>query len=623
MTGSRSRGHPIHRLLAATALALLPFAVLAQSPPAGGPMSLLPPVLDPASPAGQPPVAMPEVSAPVAGGPIELTPPGMIDPTPSISRPGGQPGALGTPLYGTDPRGAALPGAIEMAPLDPPAIAAMTDPLPLPVVPDGEVFGRTLWLNADKALVEQLVPRLPAPARSTAARDLTRRLLTAQMPFSSLRGEIVRRLAAAGEAQVLAALAQAGFAALPIDSLDVVVDGLAALPDRQGLCSAGLDRLDGDAGRQVDVLRALALCRATNGDSAGAQIALDLAREQGGVPEGFGQLIAGLTGGQRPPAAAVDAADTLSLWAAEAQGIALTGDDYKAMVPLNLALLARSSGPLEDRLAAAERGEAIGLVPAATLAELYSTGPTPTGAVAGLAPSLRRASLHRAVVEASGPAVRAQAVATLLSTGTGEELAGTLARVEAQAITDLAGQSLPPPIGAALARAALWAGDEAAALAQIMRLGQAASGRPAQAVALLWPYQAILAGSGGKPPPVGVDGFIEAASGGATGARKLAVAAALLDGLNLPVPAKLADAGRAGHEGSAKVPEGISRQLEEMILSSRRGEAIAIVLVILGDRPLSAVGPAELNVAVTSLRRVGLEAQAKALAIEAALSAGL
>ncbi|RJF88145.1 hypothetical protein D3874_14895 [Oleomonas cavernae] len=623
MTGSRSRGHPLRRLLATTAVALLPFAAQAQSPPAAGPLSLLPPVLDPASPAGQPPVPIPDVPMPIAGGPIELTPPGMIDPTPSISRPGGQPGALGTPLYGTDPRGAALPGAIEMVPLDPPAVAAMTEPLPLPVVPGGEVFGRTLWLNADKALVEQLVPRLPAPARSTVARDLTRRLLTVEMPFSSVRAESVQRLAKAGEAEALGALAQAGLAKLPIDALSAVVDGLAALSDRQRLCTAGLDRLDGEAGRQVDVLRAVALCRATNGDSAGAQIALELARERGNVPEGFGQLIAGLTGGQRPPAAVVDAADTLSLWAAEAQGIALTADGYKAMAPLNLALLARATGPLEDRLAAAERGEAVGIVPAFTLAELYSTGPTPTGAVAGLAPSLRRASLHRAVVEASGPAVRAQAVATLIEAGAGEELSGTLARVEAQAITDVAGQSLPPPIGAALARAALWAGDEAAALAQIMRLGQAAGGRPAKAVTLLWLHQAILSGSGGKPPPGGVDGFIEATSGGAAGARRLAIAAALLDGLNLPVPAKLADAGRAGYDGSAKVPEGVSRQLEDMILSSRRGEAIAIVLVILGDRPLSAVGPAELNVAVTSLRRVGLDGEATALAIEAALAAGL
>lgn len=588
-------------------------------------MSLLPPVLDPDTPSGRPPVPIPESrpQPPVAGGPIDLTPPSLVDPTPSISRPGGQPDALGTPMNGTDPRGAALPGAVEMVPLEPPSVASMAEAAPLPPAPGGDVFGRGLWQSADKILVGQLVPRLPAPARSAAARGLTRRLLAAGMPFASIQPDVIDRLAKAGEAEALADLANQGLGTLPPAGLGPVVAGLAAAPERQRLCAAGLDRLEGEAARQPDVLRALALCRATNGDAGGAQIALELAREQGGVSEGFGQLVGGLTGGPRPAASAVDAQDALALWAAQAQGIALAPDHYKAMATLNLGLLAQAEGPLEHRLSAAERGEAAGLVPAAVLASLYEAGPTPTGPVAGLAPSLKRAALHRAVVEASGPAVRAQAIAKLVDAGLAEELAGTLARVEGQAIADLASQSLPPAIGAGLVRAALWAGDGASALAQLMRLGQVGSGSPPKAVALLWPYQAILAGSGGKPSPGGVDAFIEAASGGAPGARRLAVAAALLDGLSQPVPAKLADAGRAGYDGSAKVPEGVVRQLEEMILSGRRGEAVAIVLVILGDRPLAAVGPAELNLAVTSLRRVGLEEEAKALAIEAALAAGL
>ncbi|MDD3446917.1 MAG: hypothetical protein PHS60_16030, partial [Zavarzinia sp.] len=63
--------------------------------------------------------------------------------------------------------------------------------------------------------------------------------------------------------------------------------------------------------------------------------------------------------------------------------------------------------------------------------------------------------------------------------------------------------------------------------------------------------------------------------------------------------------------------------LDAALEAGRRGEALVLVLSLLGDRPLSALTPAEAKIAVSGLRRAGLVAEARALAIEIALSAGL
>lgn len=589
MTGSRNRAPRV--------LLLSVLGVLSAGPAwADAPLSLLPPVLDP-----RPAAPL----APESGGPIPLGTAGFSDPTPSISRPGGNPELLGTPLDAppsdqTMPRGAALPAPVEARPLDETLTPVETVPTPAPE-------GAGLWRGEDEAVLRSLVEAIPAVPNTRAGLALAERLFGEMGGRPGFTAAALAWYQAAGRAEALAGF-KGVLDALPAASVSAVVAGLASLEDRAALCAAGFESL-GPSGLNPDVLRALALCRAVAGNAEGAQVALDLAHEQGSVSDSFDRLVRALAGRDRAGLGDIDPADPLDLWAAE--GLGLPPPVREGTPALLLPRLARLGASLEIKIGAAERGELLALVPADRLAALYSTGPAPTAALAALPDELRRSALHRAVVEASGPAVRAQAVVAFVEAAGRAGLAATAARVENQAIDDVAGQSLPPAIGSGLVRAALLAGDEAAALAQLLRLDQGGGGRASD---LLWPYRALLA-----PPASGLPGRLDDYLGVLPRApgSTVPMVAALLEAIGHALPDTLLKA-----RGDLVLPAETGA-IEGAVLAGRRAEVVARVLGALGSQPLSDLDPAKARLAVGALRRVGLETEARALAIEIALAAGL
>ena len=55
----------------------------------------------------------------------------------------------------------------------------------------------------------------------------------------------------------------------------------------------------------------------------------------------------------------------------------------------------------------------------------------------------------------------------------------------------------------------------------------------------------------------------------------------------------------------------------------RLGETVLLVLVALGQRDLAQASPLTLSAVIVALRQVGLDAEARALAVEAAIAAGV
>lgn len=599
----KARGGPARLalgLLSGLGAGVLGFVLTAPQPArAEGPVRLLPDFLetDPA-----PPPAAPEMPSPgTEGAPLSLLPPHLDAPAPNGE-------GAGPSSDETMPRGATLPPPIEVAPLD------TVRPL------DGEdsgaqgpIGGAELWLGTPPGVVAPLLANVPAPARGTMPRRLTLRLLMAAPSVPDSTARVIEKLAAAGAADELASFA-GRIASLPAPAVPHVVRGLAAAGDRRRLCDAGLDRVPGAGGLDVDLLRAVALCRAVAGDSVGAQLALDLAHEQGAVSPGFDHLLRALTGGERSASPDVDGADPLALWAAAALDLAPPAEAFDDPPPLALGLLARSKAALESRIGAAERGVRLGLVDPAELALIYAGGPAPLAPSGDLAASLRRAVLHRAVLEASGPAVRAQAVVAFVEAAGADGLATVAARVEGRAIADTADQSLPPAIGAGLVRAALRAGDRASAQRQIERL--TANAGDSRDLARLWPYRALL-GAGGPLPP-NFDDFEDALPSGDAGETAATMVASLLDALGGgPLPNALArHLDQAGGNPSIM-------GLDAALAGGRRGEAIALVLEFLGGNALGTLAPKAAGAAVGGLVRAGLAAEARDLAIEIALAAGL
>lgn len=616
MTGSRNRARGVLLLSVFGALAAVPVR-------AEAPLSLLPPVLDPRP-------AAPLV--PESGGPIPLGTAGFSDPTPSISRPGGNPGLLGTPLEAppsdqTMPRGAALPAPVEAHPLDETPIPGETPALgETPLLGGTPLLGETqgalapdlpalpparetagLWQGEDETVLRSLVEAIPAVPSARAGLALAERLFGEVGGRPGFAAVAIAWYQAAGRAEALSGF-RGVLDALPAAAVSAVVAGLAALEDRAALCAAGFEAL-GASGLNPDVLRALALCRAVAGNGDGAQVALDLAHEQGPVSDNFDRLVRALAGRDRAGLGDIDPADSLDLWAAE--GLGLPPPVREGTPALLLPRLARLGASLEIRIGAAERAEQRGLVTADRLAALYGIGPAPTAALPAMPEELRRSALHRAVVEASGPAVRAQAVVAFVEAAGRAGLAATAARVESRAIDDVAGQSLPPAIGSGLVRAALLAGDEAAALAQLLRLDQGGGGRAGD---LLWPCRALLA-----PPASGLPARLDDYLGALPRApgRAVPLLAALLEAIGHALPDALLKA------RGELVPPAETGAIEDAVLAGRRAEVVARVLAMLGTQPLSDLDPARARLAVGALRRVGLEAEARALAIEVALAAGL
>lgn len=565
MTASRNRPASFSFFLIAATLATP--AVQAQAP--GQPRSLLPPVLMQGEDV---PSGMSVAPPPAPVMPLDLS-------TPALN---------GTPAAGG---------------------ISLTPPAESFIVAPGFADGPES-LSGDPAQLLPALDRVPVPAASTAARDLTRQMLALDPADPAVLARVAALRLRAGDGDDLARLAQRpDFAALPPEAIAATVKGLAAAADRRLLCNAGLDGLGGGAGGNIDVLRAIALCRAAAGNAGGAQIVLDLAREQAPLSAGFERLIATLQGLDQAGADVVDTADPLGLWAALTLGLALGPAQYDHAPPLALGPLVDANAPLELRIAAAERGVALGVVAPETLAGLYAQGPAPTARLSDEPAALRRAALHRAVVEASGPAVRAQAINALIEAGREEGLSAALARVELQAIIDLSAQSLPPPIGAGLVRAALLAGDAVPALAQATRLGrESADSRDFEA---LWPYLMVL----GAAPDGDPEDWLDTLARGERGDLRKNLVVALFDALALPVGEDLV-AFRPALSAQAGA-------IEADFATGSRSLPLLSVLALLGDRPLDVVAPADLGLAIASLRRLGLGDAAADLAIEALLSAGL
>ena len=167
-------------------------------------------------------------------------------------------------------------------------------------------FGATMWSGADRAMVERLVPRLPARSPSRAVRDLMRRLLlTAAIP-------------PAGEASsnLVALRAERLFAMGDVDGAALLIDNAPAQRDDEVLTiavQADLLRYDltsacGEVDRNPGIFtvfwqKAAVFCRVLAGDESQAALGLALLREQGAADDNlFFELIDVLTtGGQAGP----------------------------------------------------------------------------------------------------------------------------------------------------------------------------------------------------------------------------------------------------------------------------------------------------------------------------------
>jgi hypothetical protein len=374
--------------------------------------------------------------------------------------------------------------------------------------------------------------------------------------------------------------------------------------------------------------KALIYCQLSRQQTDQAGIGLDLLRElpnQDQATADFVSVASVATGDANPKSVKkIAAADPVLIATMKLAGLPAPAAAAAAPPkPSGLAAavgIARNGGqPLPNRIEAAERAFAAGLIPMEELTALYALAPAAVGdPVANISAAdspMSRAALYKAAASASTPDQRARLIAAALQRGRvrGDYFA------QAALYAPFAQQVQP-------ARNLAWFAPEAARLMFLagnddrgafwLNLVESAPGNPdlarqAPGLRLLGRLARGKGGIVGDQDPVAA--WVRATG---AGQDKAAQVYALFAGLGQKI---------GGWTGFTPLTQSgsIAAQINQAAMSGRRGETVLLSLVAFGGDRLAATDPAALTAALGGLSSVGLDKEAHEIALEAAVLIGL
>ncbi len=600
-------------------------------------------VPDPAE--GEEALASPAEPSPAEPGPAEAGPQSLIPPTPEA-------GAAATPE-----KGAGLEESQEVEGVKIGSLGAI-DPSAVGILDDQEGgLGLDMWASSERALIERILPRLPVQTRSPVMQDLARRLLLtrAAVPegpstVPSLLGLRVERLTAAGlldKAGELLGLAGAGDEELAIATARL--DALLLAGNVGAACAAANDLLRRDDDPRW--LKIVAFCRQLNGDEAGAALALDIMSEQGQDDPAYVALFDLVSGFGGPKAIeGMDRLSLLSLSMLRAAGelpppAAIASADSM----LFQAILDLPGLDLDTRLEVAERAEMAGVISAAELAEIY-------GAVAfapnQLANALSTAAdypgpranalLYQVAARQKIAAVRAEILQTAWRLAEAGGKLATVARVHLDAIRSIEPSSELEWLAAAAARALLLGGDveRAESWLEVLRQGDdvaatdsmdgVTAGAPGQEPVLLadlWPLFALAGAANSRvwpndPLHAWWDSLATVPISERAGHANLVLT--LLQAFETEIPEIMWQQVMDGplSELAPMPAPPLWRGLATAAAGGRVGETVLFALLVLDTPGPAGAHPVVLSSVILALRAIGLEADARRIALEALLGRG-
>lgn len=574
----------------------------------------------------------------------------------------GPPVRLGPPAQ-TAPLGQTAPPAIP-APTQPAAPAGRTagpaiqvdqlravDADSMGVLEDAQGgLGVDMWKGTRRAHVERLLARLPAAPSSLVLRDLQRRLLlsVAGAPEGegsaggAAEGQLVAlrvdRLAAMGEQRGLTALLNAVPARLGNEPIARArVDAAWLGGDAAGACAAV--KRAAPAHGSAYWQKAEVFCQAAAGERAPAETGLRLLQEQGLIDDpAFGLLIEAINGNARVRVDKLARLDAMTLAMLRTAKRAVPADAARTALPGVVAALAQGqSGEASAKLAAAERAFALGVLAREALIDVYKTATLPTDAIANAMqraetgdPALSQALIHRALAIQITPAERVRLI----------EKAAQIARkrgtyvAAARALAPVLAELRPGPELAGFAHEAariLYAAGQVDGAHAWYELARGQAGRTqeaAQATLALWPLARLAEGDIAGPwEDARLTAWFDAElkRDGKKAVERATQLYSLLDAIGEPVTGEAWRELLHGTERtSAAMPSpALWRVLGDAAESRRVGETVLLAALSLDDLPLDRASPMLLHGLITNLRLVGLDAEARALALEAALAAGL
>ncbi len=490
---------------------------------------------------------------------------------------------------------------------------------------DGTGLPLELWRGLDLKAVEELLTGLDLPPRSPAVHQLWRRvLLAAATPpagsptvehFVALRLEALYRSGLLSDMEVV--LSQTGLSGPVVEMLrarrniglgrrEIGCRGVAAL----AAPSSGLPgRLKGE----MQLLSGY--CAAAGGDARAAALAADLAREEGVEAELPLAVLAGFAEGTKPKLTLPARVLLLDYRFLELLGPVDVAQVFDRAEPALIAALAADSelSP-RVRIAAAEAALGLNALPPERMAEVYRRASlTSAGGVDPAAtttePALRHALYFQALAAARAGTQKGRFLRALLADARQRGTQLQMARVLAPLIGDLV---ITPD--------ALWFAETA--LETELIAGRFELARRWAEAANLRHWLALIDVAdperrGGRLASLAP--IADLAQAGRLGGETLQRLATVLDALDIDVPISVWDAAnRASQPASGHLPE--TGVLAALAQAAEHGDAARAILLVM--RALGPAGPEGANLlalgdSLRALRRVGLEAAARQLALEA------
>ncbi|MDA1100726.1 MAG: hypothetical protein O2967_17270 [Proteobacteria bacterium] len=525
-------------------------------------------------------------------------------------------------------------------------------------------FGNGMWSGTPLPLVMGMLPRLPIVTASPLMQSLNRRLLlTTALPpddagagsggadgdddGSALVALRIERLAAAGNSEAVAQLLK--FA--PLSSYNgifahVRVEAELLAGNVRQACSVVRNQIgasveNGAAGSGVIWQKVMAFCLALDGQSAQVELYEQLLYENGVEDEAFFTLLAGLSSGEVLPLESVGHVEPLHLAMLRAARRAIPADAVEKASPAVLRAIATSpNAALDMRLEAAEQAETLGALPTEVLRRIYASVPFTAEQSADslmLAKSQPGPSASAILYQVAQIDVQVESRARVLAAAwrnggrTGRYM--TAVRVNLPITRSIKPDANLAWFAAPAGRALLAAGDTEAARAWLMAVVEPArAGQPEAAAAVLALAPLIYIRDAEQNFPTLAPAMEKVMAGWWQGEvannsteryqRGLRLFG-LLTALGKDVSGKLwLPLFEAPDSDILQASPSLLMGLDRAAASGRTGEVVLLSLLLLGERGPSVIDTIALGKIVSALRRVGLEEDASALALEGLLGAG-
>lgn len=536
-------------------------------------------------------------------------------------------------------------------------------------------FGTDMWLGTSREIVERLLPQLPVSTSSATMRNLMRRLLLsiARVPDGkssglSLVATRIKLLAAMGDLVAVNTL-------LNVTPGRAEDSGLARIETETRFLSNDNARACALAGGQIKDQndpfwqKAFFFCQALAGEHNKAALGISVMRETGDQDEVYFSLIDSLAAGTPPTLVTLANPTALHLAMARVAKAKLPDDVISSNRPGILRTIAISpNAPVELRLESAERAEASGALPVDSLRQLYSSVSfsgedlsNPLSRAETEGGPMTRALLYHSSLTQTVPTAQAEVVAKALSLGRKEGRYASVVRVFLPVL-----KSIPPSaellwFAPEAVRGLLLVGDTLSAEAwfALMRASALFNKDASKGISRLMPVARLMGSSeAAEWNTARLSSWWETVKDDKGAVADAALLYSLFDALGEPVPTenwktlvsgkdrkaffmpdpalwfRLIEATEAVRQADPETKMASSSEsasdagtdeinVAPAKVSTRKAETILLSLLALGEDGPAGANPILIRQVILSIRAAGFDKEARAIAVEAALAAGL